>query len=175
MIIHAIDPGPITCGVVIYDTDARAVIACDKAQPVEVVLRAITATAARGNQWIVACERVQSYGIAGSSLLQTAESFGRIWDRAEGHGLPFVPLYRREVLRELDLLGAKGNRDSAVRLRMLEMHGGRERALGSKATPGPLYGVTSHAWQALGLACAAASMLDRGALELSSAVEISGG
>ena len=37
----------------------------------------------------------------------------------------------------------------------IEMHGGdKSTAIGKKYNPGPLYGVSSHAWQALGLACA---------------------
>jgi len=160
MRILAIDPGPKTCGVVLYDTAEARVLDADKARTVEDVLAQITRMAASGASIdLVACERVQSYGISGAHLLQTAEIFGRVWDRAHWHGLPFAPLYRREVLRELDLLGARGNRDAAVRERMIEMHGGTKRAaVGVKASPGPLYGVSSHAWQALGLAVAVASL-----------------
>ncbi len=64
-------------------------------------------------------------------------------------------LYRREVLRGLDVTG-KGNRDSLVRQRLIEIHGGdRASAVGTKKQPGPLYGVSSHAWQALAVAVVA--------------------
>ena len=47
-------------------------------------------------------------------------------------------------------LRAEHDRDALVRQRMIEMHGGsRALAVGTRAQPGPLYGVTSHAWQAL--------------------------
>jgi len=132
MRILAIDPGPKTCGVVLYDTGAARVLDADKARSVEDVLSQITRIAASDDPIdLVACERVQSYGISGAHLLQTAEIFGRVFERVGIAGLPFAPLYRREVLRELDLL---------------------------KASPGPLYGVSSHAWQALGLAVAVASL-----------------
>ena len=66
-----------------------------------------------------------------------------------------VAVYRREVLRALDVTG-KGNRDSLVRQRLIEMHGGERRAaMGTKKAPGPLYGVSSHAWAALAVAVAA--------------------
>ena len=66
-----------------------------------------------------------------------------------------VWLYRREVLRGLDVTG-KGNRDSLVRQRLIEMFGGdRKTAQGTKKEPGPLYGVASHAWQALAVAVVA--------------------
>ena len=158
MHILAIDPGPETCGVVVYCTDERRVLVAEKAEPTESAVKRVSQMATQGSAQLVACERVQSYGISGSSLLLTAETYGRISERAAFGGIQFAGLYRREVLRELDLLGARGNRDAAVRARMIEMHGGTQKAaVGRKAKPGPLYGVSSHAWQALGLAVAVAS------------------
>ena len=160
MRIYAIDPGPETCGMVRYDTDDRAGLDYDKARPVDDVLLRITDAARRRQVDLIACERVQSYGISGGHLLLTCEVYGRIWDRSVFHGLPFHGLRRREVLAALDLLGASGNRDAAVRARLIEMHGSTKRAAcGTKAAPGPLYGVSSHAWQALGVAVAIASQV----------------
>ena len=104
---------------------------------------------------------MQSYGIAGGDLLETARVSGRFEQRARDCGLPVVMLYRREVLRELDVTG-KGSRDVLVRQRMIEEHGGTKRAaVGVKAAQGPLYGIAGHAWQALGLAVAAAQQEER--------------
>lgn len=156
--IIAIDPGPQTCGLVLYDASRRVVLEAHKAIPTDDALRRVSEAATKGHADVVACERMQSYGIAGGSLLRTAEVYGRFCERAYFGGLRFVGLYRRDVLRELDLLGARGNRDSAVRSRMIEMHGGTQQvAVGRKSDPGPLYGVSSHAWQALGVAVALAS------------------
>jgi len=69
--------------------------------------------------------------------------------------LPYQLLYRRQVLRALDVTG-RGNRDTLVRERLAEMHGGSVKAAkGRKASPGPLYGIAGHAWQALAVAIAA--------------------
>ena len=158
MRIYAVDPGPQACGVVLYDTFHRTVIESHKAQPVADVLQAITAHGKASTAHVIACERVQSYGISGAHLLHTAEVYGRVLERANLARLEFVSMTRRDVLLWLDLLGAPGNRDANVRARMLELHGGGRRiACGTKAAPGPLYGVASHAWQALGLAVAVAS------------------
>ena len=79
---------------------------------------------------------------------------GRYW-HADAPAPPPGPrmictLYRREILSALDIKGGTGA-DKRVRARMLELHGGEKRvAVGSKACPGPLYGVSVHAWQALG-------------------------
>ena len=153
MIILGIDPGPTHCGFCAYDTLAGKIIEAHKALPVVEALTALDIYAGRAA--LVAVERVQSYGIAGSSLLRTSETVGRLWQCSEALRLPTVLLYRREVLRGLDVTG-KGNRDALVRERLIEMHGGeRRKAQGTKKEPGPLYGVASHAWQALAVAVVA--------------------
>ena len=167
--IFAIDPGPTVCGVVLYVPETGAVLDTHKAMPVGDVVNRLA--------WLrdvaVVIERVQSSGISGASLLRTSEVVGLLWG-ASYRTAARALVYRRQVCSELQVHGS--GKDRQVRERMIEMHGGsKEVAIGRKSAPGPLYGVASHAWQALGLACAAASMLDRGALELSSAVEISGG
>ena len=160
MIILAVDPGPQKCGAVIYDKDKKRVLQAWKARPVGELLDDITLLVKSGEVHVVACERVQSYGISGSSLLYTAETFGRVRERATLAGASWVYMTRRDVLLWLDLLGSPGNRDAAVRARMIEMHGGeRSLAIGTKRAPGALYGVTSHAWQALGLAVAVAATM----------------
>ncbi len=143
----AIDPGPRTSGVVYYDTRTKRVLWAENKAPTEEVIRRVKAA-----RW-VACERVQSYGIAGASLLQTSEVYGRVLQAATDADARFVGLYRREVLRHLDVAG-KGSKDSQVRQRVLEILAGGDAkaARGTKAAPGPLYGVSGHAWQALALA-----------------------
>jgi hypothetical protein len=153
MIVLGLDPGPTHCGVVIYDTSPRSACFAWKALTVAEAIHVIEAYAGRAG--LVAIERVQSYGIAGASLLRTAEVGGMLHQCASNLGLDVVWLYRREVLRGLDVTG-KGNRDSLVRQRMIEIHGGdRASAVGTKKEPGPLYGVSSHAWQALAVAVVA--------------------
>ncbi len=158
--IFAIDSGPTTCGAVLYHPIASRVLWAANKLPVEDAVELARAKARDG--LLVAIERVQSQGQAGASLLRTSEVVGRLQQAAlvGGQesalgGLTPVLLYRSEVLRALDVTG-RGNRDKLVRQRMIELHGGsNEQAVGRKATPGPLYGVAGHAWQALGLAVAA--------------------
>jgi len=152
VIILGIDPGPTHCGVVLYDTEARRVKQSYKNNTVADALRQIEHRASARMIDLVAIERVQSYGIAGASLLRTAEVGGMLHRCAGREGLEVAWLFRREVLRGLDVTG-KGNRDSLVRQRLIEMHGGdRVSAVGTKKKPGPLYGVASHAWAALAVA-----------------------
>ena len=157
-VVIGIDPGPTACGLAVY-RDGRVVYA-DKAASIDAVLdylRNLRTVSSRA--LYIGIERVQSYGISGGSLLQTSEVVGRLQQRALDLGLPVSLHYRRDVLRFLDVTG-RGNRDSLVRLRLIEMHGGtREAAIGLKASPGPLYGVSGHAWQALAVALCARDAL----------------
>jgi len=155
VIVLGIDPGPTHCGAVVYDAGEKRVIAAHKALSIEECIGAVEYHASTATVGLVAIERVQSYGIAGASLLRTAEVGGRIYQCAWRERVPACWLYRREVLRGLDVTG-KGNRDSLVRQRLIEIHGGdRASAVGTKKEPGPLYGVSSHAWQALAVAVVA--------------------
>lgn len=152
-VILAFDPGPSACGVVLYDADNRRVLEAHKAMPVGGACG--RAHYHSSEPLLVAIERVQSYGISGASLLRTSEVVGRLWQSAIVADVPVQLVYRREVLRALDVTG-KGNRDSLVRQRLIEMHGGERRAaVGTKKAPGPLYGVSGHAWAALAVAVAA--------------------
>lgn len=145
--ILGIDPGPVNCGLARYD-NGRVTLA-RKDATIDEALREISLGAS-----LVRIERVQSYGISGGTLLRTSEVVGRLLQRALDCGHPVELIYRREVLARLDI-GGKGNRDALVRARLIEMHGGTKRAAcGIKKAPGPLYGVSGHAWQALGVALA---------------------
>lgn len=107
---------------------------------------------------VIAVERVQSYGISGASLLRTAEVGGALMHAAGPRGRW---IDRATVKRGLGVAGAKGSADAAVRQRLIELHGGsREVAIGRKASPGPLYGLKSHAWAALAVAVVARDTLD---------------
>ena len=121
MITLAFDPGPTKCGVAAFCHDTRRVTLTWNGASVEECLE-LLATSGEFDQ--VAIERVQSYGISGSSLLRTSEVVGRLWQAALAKGAPVHLIYRREVLSELDVSG-RGSRDAQVRQRLLEMFGGR--------------------------------------------------
>lgn len=150
-LVLGIDPGPTSSGVVLYDGAAGAVRFSDGAMTVAEVATWLAVSAWRQDRPLVAIERVQAAGISGASLLQTSEVVGRVWQAAEALGYEVRLVYRREVCRVLDVSG--GGKDAQVRQRMIEAHPG---GVGTKKAPGPLYGVSSHAWQALGLAYAVA-------------------
>ena len=153
MRILGIDPGPERCGVVVYCTTERRCIFAQVLDTEPLLCRRLKSLVVLHKVELVGIERVQSYGIAGGSLLRTSEVVGRLWQSAIALKVAMRLVYRREVLSALDVSG-KGSRDALVRARLLEMHGGtRSAACGKKASPGPLYGVASHSWAALAVAC----------------------
>ena len=116
---------------------------------------------------LVAIERVKSTGQSGDSLLRTSEAVGRMRQWAETRGHYTEPIFRSDVLRYLDVLGSKGNRDAQVKAAIAEAYGfGSWRgAVGKKSAPGPLYGIAGDGWAALGVALTAAYREVRGELE----------
>ena len=166
--IVAIDPGSVTHGLVVVRTTGpgygdNTVDYVKKDAQWRDVQREVTnlETDLRLGRALIACERVAP-GQSSWTLTQTTEVVGRIiqlhdrltfgHDRAE----PLYAMTRREVLSLLRISAKGAKRDSMVRHTMIEMHGGdRRTAIGNNNNPGPLHGVTSHAWAALAVAVAA--------------------
>lgn len=156
--ILAIDPGPTTSGWVLYDNGIYPqVIECGQEADLDTVFRILGRCLSERGVEVVAIERVQSYGISGASLLETSEVVGRLWQRALDVGFSVRLVRRLQVLSALNVTG-KGNKDSLVRHRLMEIHGG-SGSVGTKKAPGPLYGVSGHAWSALAVAWTASRMM----------------
>jgi len=164
--VLAIDPGPRTSGLVIYDLPRNggpgSVRHSVKAASWADVVREVRWLRGpyRTGELIIACERVTP-GQSSWSLVQTSEVIGRLMQLVEDLGdnarlaVPLSLLSRREVLMALRVSGPGAKRDSLVRACLMEMHGGeRAVSIGTKRAPGPLHGVASHAWAALAVACA---------------------
>lgn len=156
-LILAVDPGSVTHGAVLYDPtpgEERPLYWASKEATTEEICTRMRDLWEGGHSFRLVVERVMAQQYAANSLLRTAEHGA--WMMCEGHacGVETMWMPRSKVLTELHISG--GSRDKQVRDRMIELHGGcKEVAVGKKASPGPLHGVTSHAWQALGVAVAA--------------------
>lgn len=102
---------------------------------------------------VCAIEMVASYGMAvGREVFETCVWAGR-FTQARYNALYDIvhPVYRRDV--KLHLCGSARAKDANVRQALIDRYGpGKERAIGRKATPGPLYGLTGDCWAALGVA-----------------------
>ena len=152
-LILGIDPGPSTSGMVLYDPNDRRVIQSWKAadeHEVQHYVRGMYRGIRSGLTRQVVVEQVSAGPRMGASLLETQLRAGRSGGWWDVLSIPGDALSRRDVIRALGCTAKKPSRDSQVRATLIERHGG-STAIGKKSEPGPLYGVASHAWQALGL------------------------
>lgn len=138
MKILGVDPGTTQSGYVLFDGKVieSGVVSND------VMLDKISNTDAD----LVAIERFESRGmILGEDSLETLVWTGRF---IQASSKPITRIKRSAVKRSL--FGKAGNKatDSTVRTFLIQNIG----EPGTKKFPGPTYGVTSHAWQALAVA-----------------------
>jgi hypothetical protein len=100
----------------------------------------------------VAIEMVASYGMAvGKEVFETCVWIGRFVQAAKG---PAHLVYRKDV--KMALCGSMRAKDANIRQALLDRYpatgGGKVPQVGTKAKPGPLYGIKSHLWSALAVA-----------------------
>ena len=146
MRIFAIDPGTTESGAVIYDTEAKQLCAIWPAIDNYDLLSMIGTT----NAGEMAIEMVASYGMpVGREVFETCVWIGRFMQKFDGRA---YPIYRRDV--KLHLCGQPRAKDANITCAIKDRFGG-ESAVGTKKHPGPLYGVSKHAWAALGVAITA--------------------
>ena len=99
----------------------------------------------------VVVEMVASYGMpVGREVFETVYWIGRFCERAFRH----ERMYRGQVKDHL-CRSRKAN-DAAIRQALLDRFGpGKEKAVGLKKSPGPLYGIKGDEWAALAVAVCA--------------------
>lgn len=103
---------------------------------------------------LMAIEMIASYGMAvGREVFETCVWIGRFkeaWNRPDDVRL----VYRAEVKKVL--CHTHMAKDANVRQAILDLYprtgGGATPQVGTKGKPGPLYGMHTHAWAALGVA-----------------------
>ena len=101
---------------------------------------------------LLAVEMIASYGMpVGREVFETCLWIGRYieaWERRQGK---FRLVYRKDVkLFHCETVRAT---DANIRAALLDRYGpGREKAIGTKANKGPLYGIKGDEWAALAVA-----------------------
>jgi hypothetical protein len=157
--ILAIDPGTTQSGWVLFNTPFgldRAGRVLDSGVSANHELLQAVAHADASN---LAIEMIASYGMpVGREVFETCVWIGRFvqaWREPEAVRL----VYRKDV--KLHLCGSPRAKDPNVRQALIDLFpatgGGKVPQVGTKGAPGPLYGVSSHAWPALGVAVTAAA------------------
>ena len=157
VILLAIDPGTEDSAWVRYDTATGSLR--DWAKTPNPNLRRVIQW---GESDLMAIEMVASYGMSvGAEVFETCVWAGRFiecwWNRY--HTRP-LRVTRKEVA--LHLCNNPRAGDPNVRQALVDLYGGKEKAIGRKASPGPLYGLSKDGWSALGVAVTATARLDAG-------------
>lgn len=157
--IYAIDPGPEQSGYCLYVPDHQRVLSAGVKpnQQVRSYLMSVDHTH-------VAIEMIASYGMpVGREVFETCVWIGQ-FKEACGRPDDVLLVYRKDV--KLHLCGTTKAKDANVRQALIDMFpatgGGKVGQIGTKGNPGPLYGVSTHAWPALGVAITAEDQIKRG-------------
>lgn len=97
----------------------------------------------------IVIEMMSSYGMpVGQEVLETLVWIGRFMEAALGNECRDVyRIFRKDV--KLHLCHSARAKDSNIWQAIVDRYGGKEKAVGKKATPGPLYGIQSHSRAAL--------------------------
>lgn len=145
--VWAIDPGTTHSGVVLLN--GKEVVSADAQMENATLVRYLELHTEPDEQ--MAIEMIASYGMpVGKSTFETVVWIGR-FIQAFGAGRSTL-IYRQDCKRYL----CDGNmraKDANVRQAIMDRYpatgGGAKPVIGTKAKPGPLFGVSSHAWAAL--------------------------
>jgi hypothetical protein len=112
---------------------------------------------------VIVIEQIESYGMAvGREVFDTVHWSGRFTEAARH--TPVVQLPRRAV--KLALCGSAKAKDANIRVALLDRFGGTA-AKGTKAAPGPLYGISRDVWSALAIAVTYADQVAAGRMTVS--------
>lgn len=99
----------------------------------------------------IAIEMIASYGMAvGAEVFETVFWIGRFFEAAARRSIEPKLIYRLDVKKAICHNGAA--KDPNVRQAIIDRFGGKEIAIGKKAAPGPLYGISGDEWSALAVA-----------------------
>ena len=141
MMVFALDPGYEESAVVVFG-EGRVLEHMTRRN--EDILTFI-----RGHLGCLVIEQVESFGMpVGKEIFETVYFSGRCAEAWKG-SVDRIP--RREV--KLHLCATSRAKDAHVRQALLDRFGpGKEKAIGRKASPGPLYAVSGDEWAALALA-----------------------
>jgi hypothetical protein len=146
MKLLAIDPGNEESAYVAYDCDAGSVLAFGKKANADVLQWMISPSSFNAQH--IAIEMIASYGMpVGREVFETCVWIGRF---IEAWGAPYTLVYRKDV--KLHLCGNARAKDGNVRQALIDRYGGKQKAIGTKREPGPLYGVSADVWSALAVA-----------------------
>ncbi len=149
-LIRAIDPGPEQSAWLDYDrvTDRVAAFEISTNDELLWMLRQRSSYGRVPGIDVVVIEQIRSYGMSvGAEVFDTVHWSGRFTEAAAP--TPVVQLPRIKVKQAI--CHDSRAKDSNIRQALIDRFGGAT-AIGVKARPGPLYGISKDVWSALAIA-----------------------
>lgn len=168
MRILAIDPGPTESAWLILEGDRVLSWSLQANRVVLSFLRGISAIGVPDGASpdggslpdVVAIEKVENFGmIVGAEVFETVFWSGRFAEAVVPHPVHRIP--RRVV--KVAVCGDTRAKDANVRAALIDRWGG-VGAIGKKANPGPLYGISGDGWSALAVAVTVQDLAAEGRL-----------
>jgi len=149
MKILGIDPGTDKSAIVGLDTETGHVYSACTCPNEEVLKILATPKSYRDSGFVLAIEMVASYGMpVGREVFETCVWIGRF---IQQWGLGYTFIYRKD--EKMTLCGSMKAKDANIRQALIDLFGpGKEKAVGTKKRPGPLYGIHGDEWAALAVA-----------------------
>lgn len=146
MSIFCVDPGPEFSAFVAYD--GTRPVWFDKVAN-EDLLKNIEARRGMNGCEALVIEQIAAMGMAvGAEVFETCFWSGRFAQAWDGG---FDRVKRHEV--KMHLCGNMKAKDANIRQAIIDRYGpGKEKAIGKKKSPGPLFGVSGDCWAALAVA-----------------------
>ena len=148
MMTHCIglDPGNEHSAIVVWNGQRIDVL---RYGPNEDILALLKSWTAGPRIMPLVIEQVASYGMAvGETVFETVFWSGRF---AEAYGMDRVRRMKRLVVKQ-HLCHDSRAKDANIRQAIIDRFGGKDKAIGKKAEPGPLFGVSGDLWSALAVA-----------------------
>ena len=140
--VIGVDPGPKESAFVWWDEVDKRV--CE----VKILENENATVLLRVREFPVAIEKLVAYGQrVGDLTFETTWWSGRFWQAIPSYSRKDCRMIGRKEVK-LYLTGVTNTKDKQVREALVAKYG----AVGTKKNPGPLYGVSSHAWAALAVA-----------------------
>lgn len=155
--IVCIDPGTTESAWVAFDQNARKVVGWAK-EPNARVLERLRTNDFPLHVYTLAIEMIASYGMpVGAEVFEAVVWIGRFYEAFAARTCASPRLvFRREV--KLHICSDSRAKDANIRTALLDLFGGKDKAIGKKAAPGPLYGISGDGWAALAVAVTVAGI-----------------
>jgi len=148
--VFAIDPGPTHSAWVSFDL-AEEIPRAFGYQENHDVLKELDERATKSKtRRVLAVEWIESFGMpVGQEVFQTCAWIGR-FEQACYHWFPRYLVTRGQV--KLEICKDTRAKDANIRAALIDLYGGKQKAIGTKRDPGPLYSIKGHLWSALAVA-----------------------